>query len=72
MYVKYSILPKIYQHFPIIAPPPTPEKITQIGIFGFENKPSGNPVVQCLIVGLQLVVMDSEIECCHVISEIPH
>jgi hypothetical protein len=32
---------KIYKHFPIYGPP----KFTQIGIFGFENKPSGNPGV---------------------------
>jgi hypothetical protein len=33
---------KIYQHFPIYGPP----KFTQIVIFGFENKPSGNPAQQ--------------------------
>jgi hypothetical protein len=30
---------KIYQHSPFKGPP----KFTQIGIFWFENKPSGNP-----------------------------
>jgi hypothetical protein len=30
---------KLYQHFPFQDPP----KYTQIGIFGFENIPSGNP-----------------------------
>jgi hypothetical protein len=29
----------MYQHFHIKGPP----KFTQIGIFWFENKPSGNP-----------------------------
>jgi hypothetical protein len=31
---------KIFQHLPSKGPP----KFTQIGIFGFENKPSGDPV----------------------------
>jgi hypothetical protein len=30
---------KIYQYFPLPGPP----KFTQIGIFWFENIPSGNP-----------------------------
>jgi hypothetical protein len=42
-YPKYSLnIPnchKIYQHFPILGP----LKFTQIGIFLFENKPSGSP-----------------------------
>jgi hypothetical protein len=44
---KYTKLPqnrpkgyKIYQQLPLQDPP----KFTQIGIFGSENKPSGNPV----------------------------
>jgi hypothetical protein len=46
MAIKYGKWPeyrpnghKIYQHFPLLDPP----KLSQIGIFGFENKPSGNP-----------------------------
>jgi hypothetical protein len=34
--------PKICQHLPSQDPP----KFTQIGIFSFENKPSGNPGYQ--------------------------
>jgi hypothetical protein len=30
---------KIYQHLPV----KDPQKFTQIGIFDFENTPSGNP-----------------------------
>jgi hypothetical protein len=30
---------KIYKHFQIYGPP----KFTQIGGYGFKNKPSGNP-----------------------------
>jgi hypothetical protein len=40
MAVKYSKWSKKYQHFPF----KDPSKFTQIGIFWFENKPSGNPV----------------------------
>jgi hypothetical protein len=37
---------RIYQPFPFEGPP----KFIQIGIFGFQNIPSGNPGLLCKIV----------------------
>jgi hypothetical protein len=42
MATKYTKWPNIDQHLPFQDPP----KFTQIGIFGFENIPSGNPASQ--------------------------
>jgi hypothetical protein len=45
MSIKYNKRPsvhKIYQHLPLQDPP----KFTQIWIFWFENRPSGNPAPQ--------------------------
>jgi hypothetical protein len=36
---------KIYQHIPLQDLP----NFSQIGIFGFENMPSGNPGLLCLL-----------------------
>jgi hypothetical protein len=49
MAVKYSKWSQKYQHFPYQDPP----KYIQIGIFRFENKPSGNPDPEAAVKTLE-------------------